>query len=150
MEQALGRVIAIQTGSTGLSAEVEVSAAVACARCASGRGCGAALLGASSKSRRIEARIGSGIDVQEGDDVRMELKASSLLRASWLVYGTPLTAALVFSAVAQYAGLPDPYTVVAALAGVGAGIVIARSRLRRGDCLQQLAPTIVARLPATR
>ena len=150
MEQAVGRVIAIQTASSPFSAEVEVSSTITCARCASGRGCGAALLGASSKNRRIAARIGSGINVQEGDEVRMELGSRRLLRASWLVYGTPLTAALIASAAAHFAGLRDPYTAVAALVGVGLGMVIARSRLRKTACLQQFTPTIVARVQAER
>jgi len=150
MQQALGRVIAIQTAGPSLCAEVEVSDTVTCARCASGRGCGAALLGASSKSRRIVAHVGSGIDLQEGDQVRMELESRGLLRASWFAYGIPLAAALIASAAAHFAGLRDPYTAVAALIGLGVGLGIARSRLRRTRCLKQFTPTIVACVPAVR
>lgn len=119
-----------------------------CARCASGRGCGAGLLGSSNKNRRIAARIASGIDVREGDEVCMELESRRLLQASWLVYGTPLAAALVASAAAFLMRLPDPYAAVAALIGAGVGVVIARSRLRKTACLRQFMPIIVARVPA--
>ena len=150
MQQALGRVIAIQTTTAPRCAEVEVSDTLKCARCASGRGCGAALLGASNKNRRIVARVGPGIELQEGDEVRMELESRRLLRASWLVYGIPLAAALITSAAAHFAGLRDPFTAVAALIGLGAGMGIARSRLRRTTCLEQFTPTIVACVPAAR
>jgi sigma-E factor negative regulatory protein RseC len=150
MEQAIGRVIAIQTASAPVSAEVEVSGSVTCARCASGRGCGAALLGSGNGNRRIAARIASGIHVQEGDEVCMELESRRLLLASWLVYGTPLAAALVASVAAYLAGLPDLYAALAASGGAGAGVVFARSRLRKTTCLRQFMPTIVARVPVAR
>lgn len=150
MEQAFGRVIAIQTASSPSSAEVEVSGGVTCARCASGRGCGAALLGSNNKNRRIAARIASGVIVQQGDEVCLELASRRLLQASWLVYGTPLAAAMLASTAGYLAGLPDLYAALAALGGGGAGVIIARSRLRKTTCLRQFMPTIVGRLPAAR
>lgn len=150
MEQAFGRVTAIKTAGSPSSAEVEVRGGVSCARCASGRGCGAALLGASNKRLRVAARIASGVSVRQGDEVCMELASRRLLQASWLVYGLPLVAALVASAAAYLAGLPDLYTALAALVGGGAGVVFARSRLRKTACLRQFMPTIVGRLPTAR
>ena len=150
MEQAFGRVIAIQTSDSSRCAEVEVRGGVTCARCASGRGCGAALLGASDTNRHVAARIGSGIEIQEGDEVRIELSPRRLLLASWLVYGVPLFAALIAAAAAHFAGLQDPYTALAALSGVGAGLVGARGQLRKTACLRRFTPTIVARVPAVR
>jgi len=150
MEQAFGSVIAIQSETSPSSAEVEVSGGLTCARCASGRGCGAGLLGSSNKNRRVTARIASGITVQEGDEVCMELESRRLLQAAWLVYGTPLAAALIASAGAYLTRLPDIYAAVAALVGAGVGVAIARSRLRKTTCLRQFMPIIVARVPAAR
>lgn len=147
MEQATGHVIALETGSTSLRAEVEVSAAVACARCASGRGCGAGLLGASEKNRRVHALIAAGVDVHEGDEVRIELSSLQLLRASWLVYGLPLVAAVIATGVAYLVGLDDFYAVVVAVVGMAAGLVVARRQLSSAPCLYRFTPTIVARLP---
>ena len=147
MEQATGYVIALETGSASLRAEVEVSAAVACARCASGRGCGAGLLGASEKNRRVHALIAAGVDVHEGDEVRIELSPLQLLRASWLVYGLPLVAAVIATGVAYLFGLDDFYAVVAAVVGMAAGLVVARRQLSSASCLYRFTPTIVARLP---
>ena len=147
MEQATGHVIALETGSASLRAEVEVSAAVACARCAAGRGCGAGLLGASEKNRRVHALIAAGVDVHEGDEVRIELSPLQLLRASWLVYGLPLVAAVIATGVAYLFGLDDFYAVVAAIVGLAAGLVVARRQLSSASCLYRFTPTIVARLP---
>lgn len=147
MEQATGHVIALETGSASLRAEVEVSAVVACARCASGRGCGAGLLGASEKNRRVQALIAAGVDVQEGDKVRIELSPQQLLRASWLVYGLPLVAAVIATGVAYLLRLDDFYAVVAAVVGMAAGLVVARRQLSSASCLLRFTPTIVARLP---
>lgn len=107
-------------------------------------------MGSSNEKRRIAARIATGINVQEGDEVCMELASRRLLQASWLVYGTPLAAALVASAAAYFAGLSDLYAAIAALGGGAAGLVIARARLHKTTCLRQFMPTIVARVPAAR
>ena len=149
MEQATGHVIALESGSATLHAEVEVSAAVACARCAAGRGCGAGLLGASEKHRRVQARIAAGVDVQEGDAVRIELSHRQLLRASWLAYGLPLVAAVSATGIAYFFGLDDSYAVVAAVVGLAVGFLVARRQLSSAACLYRFTPTIVARLPVS-
>ena len=149
MEQATGHVIAIESGSATSHAEVEVSAAVACARCAAGRGCGAGLLGASEKNRRVQARIAAGVDVEEGDLVRIELSPQQLLRASWLVYGLPLMAAVIATGMAYFFRLDDSYAVLAAVVGLAIGLLVARRQLSSAACLYRFTPTIVARLPVS-
>lgn len=149
MEQATGHVIALESGCATQHAEVEVSAAVACARCAAGRGCGAGLLGASEKTRRVQARIAAGVDVQEGDAVRIELSHRQLLRASWLVYGLPLVAAVIATGMAYFFSLGDSYAVAAAVAGLAVGFLVARRQLSSAACLYRFTPTIVARLPVS-
>ena len=149
MEQATGHVIALESGPAKQHAEVEVSAAVACARCAAGRGCGAGLLGGSEKNRRVQARIAAGIDVQEGDEVRIELSHRQVLRASWLVYGLPLVAAVIATGIAYLFRLDDFFAVVAAVVGLAAGLLLARRQLASAACLYRCTPTIVARLPVS-
>lgn len=149
MEQATGHIISIETGSASPQAEVEVNAAVACARCASGRGCGAGLLGTSEKNRRVQALVAAGVEVQEGDEVRIELSSRQLLRASWLVYGLPLVAAVIATGFAYLMRLDDFYAVVAAVVGLAAGVFVARRRLSLASCPLRLTPTIVARLPVS-
>ncbi len=126
---------------------VEVDASINCARCAEGKGCGAGLLGRTSGSRRVEALIASGLTVGEGDEVRIELAPNNLLQASMIVYGLPLSGAVLGAALAYFFGLGELYAAMAALGGILAGLMVARLRLQRATCLRQFTPTIVERLP---
>ena len=148
MEIIRGRIVKLDTTQSVPSAEVEVTGSPSCARCAAGKGCGAGLLGQGTKKRCVHALIGTGIRVEEGDIVQMSLAPENLLRASWLVYGLPLSWALIGAALAYLAGLDDLAAAIAALGGVGTGLVIAHGRLRSSACLRQFTPTIVERMPA--
>lgn len=150
MDNPRGRVIAITGFEPAPHALVEVDAAFSCARCAEGKGCGAGLLGRTTGSRRVDALIGGGLTVREGDEVRIELAPSNLLQASMIVYGLPLSGAVLGAAVAYLAGLGELYAAMAALGGILAGLTVARLRLLRSDCLRQFTPTIVERLPVGR
>ena len=143
MENPRGTVIALSSDAPARRARVEVLPGPRCARCAAGRGCGAGLPGDGGRPRYVEARIASGVEVHEGDHVRLALEPESLLRASKLVYGLPLGGALLAAAAAHVAGLADPAAVLAALLGVAGGFGIARRRLQLAGCLQEFTPTIV-------
>jgi len=145
MNNPRGRVIAISEASSEPSAKVEVTA-LRCARCASGKGCGAGLLGSSTKDQCIDARIAAGITLCEGDEVRVELAPSNVLQAALIVYGMPLCGAVAGAGVSYFAGLQDLAAALAAIAGIAAGIGVARYRLRASRCLRQFTPTVVERL----
>jgi len=146
MENPRGRIISVRRVDTSLHALVEVDASISCRRCREGKGCGAGLFGSDAKSRRLEALIGEGVDVREGDDVRIELAPANLLQASLIVYGLPLFGAITGAVIAYLAGLAELYAAVAALGGIVAGFVVARRRLQRASCLTRFTPTIVERL----
>lgn len=150
MENPRGRVIAVEHLQSSPHALVEVDASVTCARCAQGKGCGAGLLGANTGSRRVDALIGAGLTVREGDEVRIELAPSDLLRASAIVYGLPLSGAILGASLAYLSGLGEIYTALTALGGILAGLAVARVRLRKASCLRQFTPTIVERLSVER
>ena len=61
---------------------------------------------------------------------------ASLLHAAAVVYGIPMLGALLAAAVAYSASLGDAGAAVASLLGLGAGLVVSRSRLRKAGCLQ--------------
>lgn len=88
--------------------------------------------------------------MHEGDQVRIELAPSNLLRASMIVYGLPLSGAVLGAALAYLAGLGELFAATAALGGIFAGLMVARMRLRRSGCLREFTPTIVERLPVGR
>jgi len=146
MENPRGRVLAVDLEKPLPSAEVEVATAFSCARCKSGKGCGAGLLGGNGKSRRIDAHIATGVAVHEGDEVRIELAPRHLLNAALIVYGMPLAGAVFGAAIAYTAGLADLYAAIAGLGGIAAGIALARRRLRTTKGLCEFTPTIVERL----
>lgn len=147
MDNPRGRVIAVTGFAPAPHALVEVDASINCARCAEGKGCGAGLLGRTSGSRRVEALIAVGLTVGEGDEVRIELAPGNLLQASMIVYGLPLSGAVLGAALAYFSGLGELYAAMAALGGIFAGLTVARLRLQRATCLRQFTPTIVERLP---
>lgn len=144
MEQSRGRIISVADDHS--SAVVEVNTAVSCARCASGKGCGAGIFGSNSGPRRLEAPVVGRLELREGDEVQIELAPRSVLRAALIVYGSPLAAALIASGVAYFANLSDGESVLAVIAGIALGAFISRRRLRRTECLQQFTPAITGRL----
>ena len=150
MENPRGRIIAIEQGEGANFALVEVNAPVPCARCAAGKGCGAGLIGGTRESRRVEALVGHGVTIGEGDEVMIELKPENLLKASLIVYGLPLSTAIIASAFAYFAGFGDMAAALAALGGVALGLVVARARLRQSACLRRFTPTIIERIAIQR
>jgi len=127
---------------------VEVAASAGCARCASGKGCGAGILGGSEKTRCIDALIAQGLEVRAGDRVSIQLAPANLMHAALLVYGLPLTGAIVASAAAWLLGTGDSGAVAMALFGAGLGMLLGRLRLRKARCLRDFTPTVTERLAA--
>ena len=143
METPTGTVVSLTERAGDLCAVIEVDAAAACPRCAAGKGCGAGILGASRAARRVEAVIDSGMHLGEGDRVQLTLAPASVLRAAIVVYGFPLLGALAAAALAYGLSLGDLGAALAALAGIGAGMLVGRRRLRRTQCLREFLPTAV-------
>lgn len=141
MEHPSGRVLRVNHETP--SAVVEVAAAFNCARCAAGKGCGAGLVGSGRRDRQIEAYIAAGVDVHVGDEVSIELAPRHLLNAALIVYGLPLVGALIGAGIAYGLGVGDLYASLAGLAGIAAGIAIARRRAAREQC--RFTPTIIAK-----
>ncbi len=140
MELSRGRIISV--AQDHLSATVEVDAAVVCSRCASGRGCGAGVFGSDARARRFDAPVVGNIRLHEGDEVRIELAPKSVLNAALIVYGIPLVTALAATGVAFFTGLPDSWAVLAAIAGLAAGVLLGHRWLQRSSCLRQFTPAI--------
>lgn len=141
MDHPTGRVITVDRETP--SAVVEVASGFSCARCAAGKGCGAGLFGGGRGSRQVEAHIAAGVEIREGDTVSIELAPRHLLNAALTVYGLPLAGGLVGAGFAYTLGLGDLGASLAGLAGIAAGITLARNRAARSRC--QFTPTIVAR-----
>jgi len=142
MENLQGKIISIAHDANGARATIDVEAGVICPRCAEGKGCGAGIFGASDQPRRIEAMLATGLDVSIGDSVSLSLGSRSLLLAAIIVYGWPLFGAAAGAVLAQFAGFDDTGAVVAALAGLTLGALLARIRLSSSECLTRFVPVV--------
>lgn len=148
MNNPQGRILSIYRDDTPPHAVIEVAASIRCARCAAGKGCGAGILGGDEKLRRVDALIANNLDVGEGDQVAIELAPNNLLRASFIVYGLPLLGAVGGASGAWLSGMGDLGAAIAALAGVGVGILSGRRHLQRTGCLRTFTPVVTARIAA--
>lgn len=148
MSDPQGRILDLLRGADGVRAVIEVDAAAVCPRCAEGRGCGAGIFSGVAKSRRLEARVPPGLDVEAGDIVRISLAPEHLLNAALTVYGMPLAGAAIGAVAAYQLGLGDAGAAAMALAGLGAGLLLGRLRLRHQECLARLTPVVAGRVGA--
>lgn len=142
MESPRGRILSVHSDTEPAHAVVEVVTAFRCARCASGKGCGAGLIGGDEESRRIDALLPPGMAVGPGDEVRIELAPDNILRAAAIVYGFPLSGAVTGAALAWALGAGDAGAAITALAGVAVGMLAGRMRLSRITCLRRFTPTV--------
>ena len=145
MQTTTGRVLSVADGC----AQVEIDAAVACERCAAGKGCGAGLFGQRKGSRRVNAGIAPGVTVATGDVVQLSLLPAQLLHAAGIVYGIPLAGALLAAGAAGLAGLGELGAALAALAGLTVGYLAAKSYVRRESCLHEFTPLVTAHIASS-
>ena len=143
MDSPVGRIVSVAPGH----ATVMVDAALVCARCAAGKGCGAGLLTGASRSRLIDVSVTPGMDLKPGDDVRLTLAPSHLLRAAVLAYGMPLAGVIIALGIAWIMSrtLNDVLAVTLAICGLVAGALFGRHFLNQDDCLKHLVPTVSER-----
>ena len=149
MDSPRGQILSVYADATPPYAVVEIAASPGCARCASGKGCGAGVLAGDERPRSVEALIAHGLAVREGDRVSIELAPKNLLRAALIVYGLPLTGAIAASATAYLLGASEPAAVAMALVGAVLGSLVGRLRLREARCLRDFTPTVTERLVLT-
>ncbi len=143
MESPVGRIVSIADGQ----ATVSVDAAEICARCAAGKGCGAGLLTGSKRTRLIEVQLSPGMEIAAGDEVKLSLAPSHLLRAAIFAYGLPLVGIVIALALASVLNqaLDDQLAIVLAISGLVVGGLLGRHFLNKDACLKNLVPTISGR-----
>jgi sigma-E factor negative regulatory protein RseC len=143
MESPVGRIVSIADGQ----ATVSVDAAEVCARCAAGKGCGAGLLTGSNRTRIIEVQLSPGMEIEPGDEVKLSLAPSHLLRAAVFAYGLPLIGIVVALGVASILNqaLDDHFAIALAISGLVIGGLLGRHFLNKESCLKNLVPTISER-----
>lgn len=146
MNDPQGTIVAITRTAAGVRAIVDVEAGVACARCASGRGCGAGVLSGRARNSRLEVLVDPDLELAEGDVVGIELPSRDVLGAALTVYGLPLAGAIFGAAFAYLATLGDGGSAALAIGGLCLGVIISRRRLRDASCLARFTPTVSRRV----
>ena len=143
MNTPAGLVVSVDGDDAHRHALVDIDVSQACPRCAAGKGCGAGLMSGKARRRRVEASVPAGRDVKVGDTVRLSLAPRNLLLAAFTVYGWPLLGAATAVFIAYRAGLGDGAAAIAALAGLAAGLMLARWRLAT-RCLGDFTPRVLS------
>ena len=96
----------------------------------------------------MQVRVADGLELEAGDQVRLELPPDRLLRAAWLVYGLPLSATVLAVAVAT--AVLDPANEFAFVAfgvlGLAVGVFIGRRKLASHRCIWQFTPVACERI----
>ena len=140
MQTQSATVVAIRAGKLTVSVENQV----ACARCAAGKGCGAGLLGGTSRPTLLELDAPEGGGFRAGDIVCLTMESEDLLRASWLAYGLPMISVVAVLAflrlIAPDAG--DAVAIAAASFVFAVSLYVARAWLQRAHCMRRLTPRI--------
>ena len=90
--------------------------------------CGQRLLnqGADTAHSRIELPIPKNMALNVGDEVVLGVHQQAFIKASLLTFAMPLMIMLAFASLAQWWAFSEPVTVVAALFGLGTGLLLLR------------------------
>jgi positive regulator of sigma E activity len=126
-----GRVVALIDGDSGVRADVVLDSLPACARCRTGKGCGAGVFAPRVAGRQVRVGVPTGSSVAIGDTVYLTVTGSSLSAAAFTAYGWPLGGALAGGMVGQLLSAGDAVAATIAVAGLVAGAWLARGEARR-------------------
>jgi len=136
--EGLARVVAVDRDQVWLVAEQPA----ACGSCATRSACGAGSAPKAVAHWRVPRSLGPGQPLLAlGDTVHIGVDRSALTRASVTAYALPLVAMLLSASAVQEAG--DGVAIIAALAGLLAGVAIARMLV--GAKRNALAPLVLGR-----
>ena len=142
MDRAQGQIIELIPNAEAPRALVEVLSSVRCPRCATGKGCGAGVLGGDERPRRVEAIVPGHLELHKGDPVWLDLASQDLLHAALVAYGLPLAGMLVAAGGVYLAAPGDLQAILVTLLGGFVGVVASRIYVRRRSCLRRLTPRV--------
>ena len=99
-----------------------------CNSCSMKSGCGQRLMNQATdcKRSRIELPIPQYMTLNVGDEVVLGIPQKAFIKASVLTFAMPLVWMLACALLAQWLTLSEPATVVAALLGLGLGLLFLR------------------------
>ncbi len=120
-----------------------------CQQCAMQAGCGQRMLNQNSNCERSQIELVSPADLslQVGQEVRVAIPQSTFIRASLWVFLVPLLSMLLAALIVQQWLSSEAAIALAGVAGLLAGILLMRQRMRVLQQHAQWQPHIVAATP---
>ena len=123
-----------------------------CNSCSMKSGCGQRLMNQATdcKRSRIELPILQHMTLNVGDEVVLGIPQKAFIKASVLTFAMPLVWMLACALLAQWLTLSEPATVVAALLGLGLGLLFLRwySQSEAVMASNQWQPVILRQQPS--
>ena len=115
---------------------------MSCPRCASGKGCGAALLQGDQRTVQLEIDLPPGVTAAVGDTIGLAISPVFLLNAAIIAYGLPLFGMVLFAGLSRWVtGEGSEWvSILAAAAGLGAGLLLGRSLMSNRRLCREFRP----------
>lgn len=120
--EGVARVVSLGQGQALLEPEVSSG----CKGCVSAGLCGAMSGGTEGSLTKRRFTIVNDRDLKVGERVVVGISETTLVKASWVAYAIPLFSMLVASVTVDLWGKNDGLTALAAVAGLGLGMLAAR------------------------
>jgi sigma-E factor negative regulatory protein RseC len=138
MERTNGRIFALD----GTSATVEVDTRLSCPRCASGNGCGAALLQGEQRTVQLQIDLPPGITPSVGDTIGLAISPVYLLNAALIAYGLPLIGMVLFAGLSRWVtgDGSELVSIAAAVAGLVVGLLLGRNLMKNRRLCREFKP----------
>jgi len=138
MERTEGRICALH----GARATVQVDTRVSCPRCASGKGCGAALLQGNERTIQLDIDLPPGVTPSVGDTIGLAISPAYLLNAALIAYALPLGGIVLFTGLSLWFARDgnEWISVVASVLGLFAGVLFGRYLMRNRRLCRQFRP----------
>lgn len=138
MERTKGRICALH----GARATVQVDSRVTCPRCASGKGCGAALLQGNERAVRLDVDLPPGVTPAVGDTIGLAISPTFLLNAALIAYGLPLGGMVLFAGLSLWFARDgnEWISIVASVIGLFAGLLYGRHLMKNRRLCRQFRP----------
>ncbi|CAA6604056.1 Positive regulator of sigma E activity [Rhodospirillaceae bacterium LM-1] len=140
--EGLAKVVAIE----GAVAWLEPEQTTSCGGCASSLACGASAFGNRLHARRFP--LDNVHELKVGDRIVIGVQESTLVTASMTAYAIPLVTMLGGGIIAHLAGFGDGVAILASVAGLAAGLFLARLRAKKLNAQGQLTPIYLRHAPS--
>lgn len=124
---------------------IEVNRKSACAACSAQAGCGQKKLIDWLPTKRVEVFVEnpSNLILAPGQTVTVGLEEGALVRASLLVYLTPLLGLILFTLVLNFLDFSETFQILGAILGLTVGFVATRIVSVRRVALGDFSPRLL-------